>query len=65
LFRMIILNLSNNSKAEDVIMDKYISKISAEWLREIRKIFIRFFGETGFSNSGRLGERGYISRYPE
>jgi len=46
---MIILSLSiNNSKAGDVIMDKHISKISSEWIRESREMFIRFPEETGF-----------------
>jgi len=60
------LSLSiNNSKAGDVIIDKHISKISSEWIRETRKIFIRFLEETGFPDPERLGERGPVFRYPE
>lgn len=46
-------------------MDKHISKISSEWIRETRAMFIRFLEETGFPNPERLGERGPVFRYPE
>jgi len=46
-------------------MDKYISKISSEWIRETREMFIRFPEETGFSNPECLGEREPVFKYPE
>jgi len=46
-------------------MDKHISKISSEWIRETRKISIRFLEETGFPDPERLGERRPVFRYPE
>jgi len=50
--RMIILSLSiNNKKAKDVIMDRHISKISSEWIRETRAMFIQLLEETGFQIS--------------
>lgn len=41
------------------------SKISREWIREARKMFLEFLKETGFPEVKRKGERGPEFKYPE